>query len=102
MKKWGTLNINDFIDTYQDYQQFHGPNRRVNYPMSGAAVHFFMLYKGGILRKGFIQWAREAYRNTGNDQPTKISKLYEYLGMKKDALQEAWETFCKDPDLFDF
>ena len=94
--------INDFVRNHQTDETFHGGERGDNYATGGAVVHFFLLHKGGIYRKGFMRYAREAYRNNLENTPTHSDKLYEYLRVSPSDLQASWEEFNKNPDLFDF
>jgi hypothetical protein len=94
--------INDFVKNHQNDETFHGTDRGDNYATAGAVVHFLLLYNGGIYRRGFMKYAREAYRNNEVNTPTHIKKLYEYLNITEEKLQSAWEDFCHKPHLFDF
>ena len=96
------IDVNVFLRTRNDPSVFHAAERRENYSTAGAVVHFFLLHKGGVYRRGFIRYAREAYRNTRQESPTPVAKLYEYLGTSAEMLQEAWSDFNRTPDLFDF
>ena len=96
------IDLRKFLATRGDHDRFHGEERRVNYALSGAVVHFFLLHRGGAVRRGFIRYAREAYRNTLPESPTELDQLYEYLGGTERTLQAAWEEFNRAPDLFDF
>lgn len=95
-------NLPSFIQSFADRDAFHGAERHENYATAGAVVHFFMLYKGGQLRRGFITWAQEAYKNADYLVPASPKKLYDYLGMTPEQLQQAWVEFNGEPDLFDF
>ena len=102
VKKNNVRDINRFVKKNFNDQNFHGGGRGDNYKTGGAVVHFFMLYRGGVHRKGFIRYARAAYRNTLEETPTPAKKLYEFLDITEDELQAQWEEFNKKPDLFDF
>jgi hypothetical protein len=102
IRKQNIRDINDFVKNYQNHNKFHGEVRTDNYATAGAVVHFFLFFRGGLYRQAFIKYAREAYRNTQDDSPTHIKKLYEYLGIPENKLQEDWEAFNNTPDLFDF
>lgn len=102
VKENDVRDINRFVKQHFNDEAFHGGNRHDNYMTGGAVVHFFMLYRDGIHRKGFIRYARAAYRNTLEETPTPASKLYDFLGVTEDDLQTQWEEFNEKPDLFDF
>ncbi|MBI4601989.1 MAG: hypothetical protein HY721_08515, partial [Planctomycetes bacterium] len=102
IRKSDVRDINDFVKNYQNHNEFHGGKRGNNYATAGAVVHFFLYYKGGLYRQGFMQYAREGYRNNTDNEPTHIKKLYEYLKISEEQLQTDWEAFNADPDLFDF
>lgn len=96
--------LNEWLKACGDRDTFHGGTRRENYALAGTAVHFFMLYKGGRYRSGFVRWMQEAYKNSEPELPTRLSQLYDYCGVKPEKLQEDWLSFHKDPfpHLFDF
>lgn len=94
--------INEFVQNFQTDETFHGGLRGDNYRTAGAVVHFFLFYEGGIYRKGFLRFAKEAYRNFDKNSPIHVKKLYEYLRITEETLQADWENFNKKPHLFDF
>ncbi len=102
IKPGNARDLNDFVKNHYTQETFHGGRRGDNYATGGAVIQFFLFYKGGIYRQPFMRYAREAYRNTQDESPTAIKKLYEYLSISEEQLQEDWEVFNAHPDLFDF
>ena len=96
------LNIDEFMRNLRTNERFHAGDRHDHYATAGAIVHFFLLYRGGIHRRPFVRYAREAYRNDVEESPTALRTLYEYLGVGEEALQAEWEAFNERPDVFDF
>ena len=70
--------------------------------MAGAIVHFFLLGSDGKYRRGFLRYARAAYRNTSVETPTRLEQLYLNTRLGPSELQAAWEEFNREPELFDF
>ena len=61
-----------------------------------------MLYKGGIYRKGFVRYSKEAYKNSDYSRPVSYERLYEYCRVDAETLQKDWVAFNETPELFDF